>query len=191
MVLYPWMALLMSTRASANWLTCGGWRSRSCRNWCWNCRQLPRSLVTLNQSPHLLPSRESLTVPQSHSPDEPLRFPPSKIPVRSLRQLQWWPTLLLLTHQSHPECDNPSLGTLLSACHNTLHQCHRDLPLGWLLNQASSYSDYLTLSSTWEGTIYALDLQMCLSEGLPAWEYHVRTCWMSVWNEGSLDSSTV
>lgn len=180
MVLYPWMVLLTSTRASVNWLTCGGWRSRSCRNWCWNRQPLSRSLVKLNQSPHLLPSKESLTMPQSHSPDEPLRFPPSKISVLRLSQLQCWRTLLPPTHQSHPEWTNPRPGTLLSACHSTPHQCQRDLPLGWLLNRASSYSDFPTLSSTWEGTIYALDVQLCLAEGPPALEHHAQTCWMSV-----------
>lgn len=74
MAKYHWIPSSTSTRASGSWLTCAGWRSRSCRRWCWR-------------------DRDSLRLRRRRSPGCPSPRPPLRIPTRRMQTLlpPWCP----------------------------------------------------------------------------------------------------
>lgn len=163
-VKYHWIPSSTSTRASGNWLTCGGWRSRSCRRWCWRDRDFLRfrrrrspGRPSPQQQPPQIPTGRMQTLPRRwcRGGSRPRRLPRASQDVCPLPSPPPWAqdrpflTPVLRTLPSRPGRGRLSprvkrhrRDTPLSLYRPTLRLCPRDL-LAFLLHILVSSSSRL------------------------------------------------
>lgn len=146
MVKYHWIPSSTSTRARGSWLTCAGWRSRSCRKWCWRDRDFLR--FSRRHSPGQPSPRQPLPIPTKmrtllprwcRGGSRPLRPSRARLDASPLpSRPPWAQDQLFLTPVLHtrlsrrgreqlsPRARCPRRDAQLSLCHPILHLFPRD-----------------------------------------------------------------